>query len=746
MTPKGPSQDAQLERAIGVIRELRLRLESLESGRNEPVAIIGMACRFPGGCDTPALFWRLTASGGDAVTQVPGDRAGHWRDADPIARHGGFLERVDLFDPEFFGIAPREAERMDPQQRLMMEVAWEAMEDAGQDLGRLRGSRTGVFAGIHSAANDYYQFQLSAPGLVDTYTGTGCGHDVVAGRLNYAFDWRGPAMAVNTACSSSLVAVHLACQSLRSGDSNLALAAGVNLILSPGFSLAVEKLGMLSPGGRCHAFDERADGFVRGEGCGAVVLKRLSDALRDGDPIRAVIRGSAVNQDGRSNGLSAPNGLAQEEVIRRALERAGVAPEAIGYVEAHGTGTALGDPIEFDALSAVVIGGPGCALGSAKANVGHLEACAGVAGLIKAVLCLENETIPPLALFQKLNPHIRLEGTPFIIPRELTAWPRGTRQRFAGVSSFGWSGTNAHVVLEEAPRQSAPAAAPVDGVLLPVSAHTPAALRDRAGQYAAHLATLESSAIADFCYSVSCRRTHHQQRLAVFRRSAAELAETLRVFSETGSAPGLVHGRARSERPGVAFVFTGQGGHWWGMGRELLETSGVFRQVIERCAECLSRVAGWDLMAELRADEAVSRLSETQYAQPALFALQAGLVAMWREWGCEPAAVVGHSVGEIAAAYTAGALALEEAVRIVAHRGRVMQRGTGRGGMVSVAAGIESLRPLLAGLEDRVAIAAMNSPASSVLSGDNAVLDALVARLTGRGSCLPAAARRLRLP
>ena len=533
MTPK-PNQDAQLERAIGVIRELRLRLESLEGARNEPIAVIGMGCRFPGGCDTPASFWRLIASGADAVTQVPSDRASHWHAAEPFMRHGGFLERVDLFDPEFFGIAPREAERMDPQQRLMMEVAWEAMEDAGQDLARLRGSRTGVFAGIHSASNDYYQFQLSAPDRIDTYTGTGCGHDVVAGRLNYAFDWRGPSMAVNSACSSSLVAVHLACQSLRSGDSNLALAAGVNLILSPGFSLAVAKLGMLSPGGRCKAFDERADGFVRGEGCGAVVLKRLSDALRDGDPIRAVIRGSAVNQDGRSNGLSAPNGLAQEEVIRRALERAGVAPEAIGYVEAHGTGTSLGDPIEFDALSAVITGGPGCALGSVKANVGHLEACAGVAGLIKAILCLQNEAIPPLALFKKLNPHIRLDGTPFVIPRELTAWPRGTRARFAGVSSFGWSGTNAHVVLEEAPPQAAPAAAPADGMLLPVSAHTPAALRDLAGKYAA---LVESSAVADFCYSASCRRTHHQQRLSVFGRSATELAKTSAGVCGNGSRP-----------------------------------------------------------------------------------------------------------------------------------------------------------------------------------------------------------------
>jgi acyl transferase domain-containing protein len=496
------SQMTPLQRAVLALKEAQVQIEQLKRARSESIAIIGLGCRFPGDADTPEAFWRLLAAGTDAISEVPLDRwdVAAYYDPNPDApgkmstRYGGFLSQVDGFDAEFHGIAPREALSMDPQQRLLLEVAWEALERAGQPPHRLAGSQTGVFIGISS--DDYRDLHSGGAAEIDAYTGTGAAYSIAAGRLSYLLGLHGPCFPVDTACSSALVAVHLACQSLRAGECDLALAGGVNLILSPERMVYFSKLRAMAPDGRCKTFDARADGYVRGEGCGIVVLKRLSEAQRDGDPIWAVVRGSAVNHDGHSNGLTAPNGLAQAAVIRAALEQAGVAPAAIGYVEAHGTGTSLGDPIEVQAL-ATVLGdgrpaGQPLLVGSVKTNLGHLEAAAGIAGLIKTVLALQHQTIPAHLHFQTPSPHIPWAAIPVTIPTQNTPWPATGGARLAGVSAFGLSGTNAHVVLEAAP---APTGATADSSLfdeglhlLPLSARTPAALRALAERYAVLLA------------------------------------------------------------------------------------------------------------------------------------------------------------------------------------------------------------------------------------------------------------------
>ena len=516
----------------------------------EPIAIIGMGCRFPGGAGTPETFWELLKNGFDAVSEVPANR---WDpaalyDPDPSTpgrmntRWGAFLDQLDQFDANFFGISPREAAQMDPQQRLLLEVAWEALEQAGQPLERLAGSRTGVFIGIHSQSSDYCWLQLSDRARIDAYTSTGTAHSIVPNRLSYFFDLHGPSLAVDTACSSSLVAVHLGCQSLRSKECDLVLAGGVNVILSPEMTIAYSKLGMMASDGRCKVFDCRADGFVRGEGCGVVVLKRLADARADGDPVLAVVRGSAVNQDGHTNGLTAPNGLSQQAVLRQALDNAAVHPSEITYVETHGTGTALGDPIEVEALASVLGRSRppdrACVLGSVKTNLGHLEAAAGIAGLVKVVLALQNEAIPPHLHFTALNPHISLQNTPFKIASGGIPWPRRAgEKRYAGVSSFGFGGTNAHVVVEEAPKQLKEPCSEMPTThrahLLPISARSPAALRSLAGTYQNLLAVKDSGSavsLQDMCYTASVRRTHHDCRLFLVGHSRQEFAEHLGGF------------------------------------------------------------------------------------------------------------------------------------------------------------------------------------------------------------------------
>ncbi|WP_437965060.1 beta-ketoacyl synthase N-terminal-like domain-containing protein [Sorangium sp. So ce260] len=736
---------SRLLRAATVINELKARLHAYEREKTEPIAIIGMGCRFPGGADDPARYFRLLQEGVDAVSEAPPERFA--LDTSPAASGGGvppwgaFLKDVDRFDAHFFGISPREAVKMDPQQRLLLEVAWEALEHAGVAADRLAGTRTGVFVGI--TTNDYQLLSVTgAPEEQDAYAATGNGHCFPAGRLSYVLGLEGPSLAVDTACSSSLVAVHLACQSLRSGESTLALAGGVNLILSRLITRLIDQLKALSPDGRCKTFDARANGFVRGEGCGVVVLKRLSDALSDGDRVLALIRGSAVNQDGRSSGLTAPNLLAQQAMLRQALQNARVSPSDVGYIETHGTGTSLGDPIEVEALAGV-LGQPRddgsiCALGAVKTNIGHLEAAAGVAGLIKAVLAMEHGVIPANQHYRTLNPRIDLSGTPFVIPSESLPWAAGDKARIAGVSSFGLSGTNAHVVLEEAPRPAASSDAgegrPV--VVVPLSARSPGALVELAQAYHRHLAEAPrdgAASLHDIASTAAVRRSHHEHRLALVARSTEELEGALRAFGSGASRPGIARGRANpASRTRLAFVFSGQGSQWVGMGRGLFAAEPVFRAAIESIDEVVKQHAAFSLASELAAPEERARLDETEVAQPAIAGVQMALAALLASWGVAPDAVIGHSVGEIAAAQVAGVLSLEEAARLAVIRGRVMQRA-GAGKMASVSLGAEEAARALEGLEDRLCIAAINDPGSVVLSGEATALAELVARLGQRG-------------
>jgi acyl transferase domain-containing protein/acyl carrier protein len=536
------SQEELLERARKVIRELREKLAAAEArGQSTPIAIIGMGLRFPGSDSDPEHFWRMIKEGRDAVKPVPPDR---WdRDAlySPDAatpgkintRYGAFLDDVRRFDAAFFDITPREAMRMDPQQRIFLETAWHALEHAGLPRMRIAGSDTGVFVGIHSHSADYHAMQFADPAALDAYAGTGTAHDMIAGRLAYWLDLHGPAMTVDTACSSSLTAVHLACRSLRAGDCSLAVVGGLNLLLQPFITVAAAQLQLLSPDGRCKAFDAAADGMGRGEGCGVVILKTLDAALRDGDRVLAIVRGSAVNQDGKTNGLTAPNGLAQQRLLRRALQDAEVQPWEIGYVEAHGTGTALGDPIEVEALAAVLAGGQRttpCTLGAVKANIGHLEGAAGIAGLIKTVLVLQHRWLPPVANLEKFNPHLSFRETDLTIPQRGREWVTNGR-RLAGVSGFGWSGTNVHVILEEAPESLTPVAElGVRPVL--VSAQSPEALRPLLIAFADRLESAGKSELANISYTSTVRRTHHACRVAVLGSDAKQIAAQLRWRAE----------------------------------------------------------------------------------------------------------------------------------------------------------------------------------------------------------------------
>ncbi len=716
-----------------------------DAGANgEPVAIIGVGCRFPG-ANGPGAFWRLLCDGGDAIREVPADRFDQhaFYDADPATpgkmntRWGGFLDQVDQFDANFFGISPREALRMDPQQRLLLEVTWEALQDSGQVPERLAGTPVGVFIGI--ATNDYGRLQWDDLERIDAYSGTGNAQSIAANRISYVFDFRGPSLAIDTACSSSLVAVHLACCSLRNGESSLALAGGVNLILSPAIAINFTKAGAMAPDGRCKTFDARANGYVRSEGAGLVVLKPLSKALADGDPIYAVIRGSAVNQDGRSNGLMAPNPLAQEAVLREAYRQAAVSPGAVQYVEAHGTGTLLGDPIEAKALGAVlgVERPPGqtCAVGSVKTNLGHLEAAAGVAGLIKVALSLRHREIPPSLHFETPNPHISFDQLSLRVPTALTPWPTAPGPALAGVSSFGFGGTNAHVVLQEAPpgiTGTAWADRKIATHLLPLSARDPQALRSLVRATRDLLAAPEAAAsLPDICYTASVRLGHHDHRLAVTGNSAAQLANSLEAFLAGEARPGLSFGRKPSaRRRKLAFVFPGQGGQWLGMGQRLVEEEAVFREVIERCDQAMRPYGDWSLLAELAAtDAALSRLNEIDIVQPAIFAIQVALAALWRSWGVVPDAVVGHSLGEVAAAHVAGALSFDDAVRVICHRSRLVKPTVGQGAMAAVELSIEDARRVLVGVEDRVSVAASNGPSSTVLSGDPGALAAILDQL-----------------
>src|SRR5215469_562486 len=643
-------------------RELRAAEVDLRILAAEPIAVIGLACRFPGAA-CAAELWPLLSDGRDAISDVPGDRwdMDAYYDSDPAApgkintRRAGFLTGIDGFDAAFFGISAREAARMDPQQRLLLEVAWEALEDGGQAADELGGTLTGVFVGVSTSQ---YWKQFSDAAQIDAYAGTGNAYSVVANRLSYLLDLQGPSIAIDTACSSSLVAVHYACQSLKAGECDVALAGGVNVILAPELSITLSQARMLAPDGVCKVFDDRADGFVRGEGCGVVVLKRLSDALAARDPIRAVIRGSAVNQDGRSNGLTAPNGRAQQRVIRRALAQAMMEASRVEYVEAHGTGTALGDPIELEALQEVIGGAAGrkqrCAVGSVKANIGHLEAAAGIAGLIKTVLVLEHGELLPQAHWETSNRHFGLASSGLKIARAGEAW-RGEGPRVAGVSAFGFGGTNAHVVGEEAPGRAEEAGDGRGVYILPVAARSAGALAGLASAYAGELRG--SRDVGAICYTAAARRSHHREyRLAVVGSTGEELAKGLSGGWNRGAV-------ATPEGPPVVFGM-GDGASGGRLGvRHLLAQEDVFREVVEKCAEGMAPELGWSVLAGL-AEGGEEEDERRRGAQ--VLAVQVGLWALWKAWGVEPAAVVGQGVGKLTAAYLCGRMELREIARRLA--------------------------------------------------------------------------------
>ncbi|MBD2773048.1 type I polyketide synthase [Iningainema tapete] len=729
-----------MEEASRKITKLQSELDALKYAQSQPIAILGMGCRFPG-ANNPDDFWQLLVDGVDAISEVPKKRwdIDAYYDPNPDApgkmytRFGGFVERVDEFDPQFFGISKREAKSLDPQQRLLLEVSWEALENAALMPERLT-RKTGVFIGIET--NDYHQILFNQdPAAIDSYVDSGNTGATASGRLSYLLGLSGPCLSVDTACSSSLVTVHLACQSLRRGECDLALAGGVNIILSPEHNICLSQAHMLSKDGRCKTFDATANGFVRGEGCGVIVLKRLRDAQADGDNILAVIRGCAINHDGRTSALTVPNGKSQQAVILQALADAGVQPDQVSYVEAHGTGTSLGDPIEVGALGAVFGQREHpLVIGSVKSNIGHLEAAAGIASLIKVVLSLQHGEIPPSLHFEQPNPHINWEQLPVKVVTQRLPWLIDSR--LAGVSSFSFSGTNAHVVLEEAPpevRKTSAVERPLH--LLCLSAKTPEALSELAARYSQHLAAKPSLELADICFTANTGRSHFKYRLSVVASQPEEAREKLTAFSAGQETIEVFQGHVNTNNK-IAFLFTGQGSQYVGMGRQLYETQATFRETLDRCDRILRSDLEKPLLEVLYPPEGEnisSKIDETAYTQPALFALEYALFQLWKSWGLEPDFVMGHSLGEYVAACVAGVFSLEDGLKLIAHRSRLMQALPPGGEMVSVMASIEQIVTLIQPYAQEISIAAINGPESVVISGRCEAINALVAKLSASG-------------
>ncbi|WP_437626673.1 type I polyketide synthase [Sorangium sp. So ce1151] len=737
-------QTIRLRRAMAAVSKLQARIAQLEAEAHGAIAVVSMACRFPGGVDSPEGFWQLLDDGRDAITEIPRYR---W-DVDAVydpnpgtvgttyCRVGGFVGEVDRFDPGFFGISPREALTIDPRERLLLETAWEALERGGMPAKRVAGSSTGVYVGILSLP-EYQIDALRDRDRIDPYTLLGTTHSAMAGRLSYWLGLHGPNMPVDTACSSSLVAVHLAVQALRTGECDMALAGGVNLLLAPEGYVYFSRLTALSKTGRCHAFSADADGYVRGEGCGMIVLKRLEDAQRDGDPILAVIRSSVVNQDGTSNGFTAPSGVAQEQMLRRALKQAQIEPATIDVVECHGTGTILGDPIEVDALASVYGEGRSpdspLLLTSVKTNIGHTEGAAGIAGMIKAVLALQHRRVPPSLHFNdRPNPNIVWDSYPVKVATTAISWEQREHPRRIGVSSFGFSGTNAHVILEQAPEVPPSAAPPklrLPRVPLVLSGHTEEALRGNAERLAARLDDHNNS-LLDIAYSLATTRTAFRERAAVSVADAPSAREALRALARGDLPSDAVRATARRDR--AVFIFPGQGSQYPGMCRTLLNEP-VFREALAACDAAIRPHAGFSVLELLEQDDDAQRsaLEKVAVVQPVLFAVAVALSRLWQSCGVEPAAVVGHSQGEVAAAVVAGALSLEEGARVVSVRSRLLSRLDGSGAMVSVGLPMKEVEALLAAHEG-LSVAVVNTSESTVVAGDRSRLEALLVELERR--------------
>ncbi|WP_257710785.1 phthiocerol type I polyketide synthase PpsB [Mycobacterium tuberculosis] len=701
----------------------------------EPVAVVGIGCRFPGDVDGPESFWDFLVAGRNAISTVPADRwdAEAFYHPDPLTpgrmttKWGGFVPDVAGFDAEFFGITPREAAAMDPQQRMLLEVAWEALEHAGIPPDSLGGTRTAVMMGVYF--NEYQSMLAASPQNVDAYSGTGNAHSITVGRISYLLGLRGPAVAVDTACSSSLVAVHLACQSLRLRETDLALAGGVSITLRPETQIAISAWGLLSPQGRCAAFDAAADGFVRGEGAGVVVLKRLTDAVRDGDQVLAVVRGSAVNQDGRSNGVTAPNTAAQCDVIADALRSGDVAPDSVNYVEAHGTGTVLGDPIEFEALAATYgHGGDACALGAVKTNIGHLEAAAGIAGFIKATLAVQRATIPPNLHFSQWNPAIDAASTRFFVPTQNSPWPTAEGPRRAAVSSFGLGGTNAHVIIEQGSEL-----APVSEGGEDTGVSTLVVTGKTAQRMAATAQVLADwmegpgaeVAVADVAHTVN----HHRARQATFgtvvARDRAQAIAGLRALAAGQHAPGVVSHQDGSPGPGTIFVYSGRGSQWAGMGRQLLADEPAFAAAVAELEPVFVEQAGFSLRDVIATGKELVGIEQIQLG---LIGMQLTLTELWRSYGVQPDLVIGHSMGEVAAAVVAGALTPAEGLRVTATRARLMAPLSGQGGMALLGLDAAATEALIADYP-QVTVGIYNSPRQTVIAGPTEQIDELIARV-----------------
>jgi amino acid adenylation domain-containing protein len=705
------------------------------------IAIVGMSCILPGGVRSPQALWEFLCEGRDGISEVPADR---WNNAavfDPDpgkpgktpTKWGGFVKDIAEFDAAFFGISPREAAVMDPQQRMLLETAWRALEDAGVQIDKLPGTDTGVFIGI--SHSDYHGIQKFGRPDIDVHTSTGGALSIAANRLSHRFDLRGPSLSVDTACSSSLVALDLACQAIRNGACEMALCGGVNAILTPDVTVTFSRASMLSPDGRCKAFDSRANGYVRGEGAGMVVLKPVTRAIADGDRIHAIIRATAVNQDGRTTTITVPSMDAQMAMLREACRRAAIAPLQVNYVEAHGTGTAVGDPIEAEAIGRVFGKSSGknktCVIGSIKSNIGHLEPAAGIVGLIKAALCVENGQVPSNLHFQKPNPNIRFEELGIRVNNSLAPFPGDGATRLAAVNSFGFGGTNACAILQQPPtRLPVQGTQTIEGdfpLALPLSAPSRASLEALAGDFAA---TLESgkAALADVAGTLALRHSHLEHGVVVLADSVEQAAASFRAFEHKEPRAGVVSGR-RGERARTAFVFTGQGAHWWAMGRGLLKGDPVFRRKVEECNEIFRGLSGWSLLNELLATQERSRVDQTFVTQPTTFALQVALAARWKAWGIEPEATIGHSIGEMAAMHVAGAISLEDGVKVVYHRSRLQEQSRLLGGMAAIGLSADETQKLLDQMQIDLEVAAVNGPELVAVAGRRSEAERLVEEL-----------------
>ena len=711
------------------------------------VAIVGTACRLPG-ANSPQELWMLLREYRDAITGHPSDRVKEGRYFDPHAMcnrkmptiWGGFVSNIDHFDPSVFSISSTEANAIDPQQRLLLEVTWEALENACITPDSLGGSRTGVFVGI--AGFDYVMQRCLADPYgesIDAFCGTGSAHSIAANRLSYVLDLKGPSLAIDTACSSSLIALHMALRSLEHGESDMAVVGGVNAILTPHASIAFSQARMLSPDGRCKSFDADANGYVRSEGCVVIVIKKLQKAMADGDRVLGVIRGSAANQDGRTTGIVAPSQSMQESVIRDALEIANVKPDVIQFVAAHGTGTKIGDTVELNALSSVFVGDRSmpCYVGSIKANIGHSETAAGLASLLSVLLCFQHEEIPGQINIQSLNSAAEGEGSRIVVPTSTVPWPKGDSPRIAGVSSFGFGGTNAHIILQEAPK-SIPVTQKFERPLhiLSLSAKKPDVLNEVVRRLSDALDSGRvSESVANIGYSGNIGRTHFPYRAAFLARTRADLSDQLRNYSTARESPFVMRGEMSGASPRIGLLFSGQGAQFPGMGAELFRAAPLFHRIL--CdADCILREkVKWSLLELLYGDDDDFRnqIGQTALTQPALFAVEYALAQLWLEWGIEPTAVLGHSLGEYVAACVAGVFSFEEGLNLVAERGRLMGSIEESGAMLAVAAKEEEITRMLEGFEDRVSIAAVNAPESVVISGAKEPLLALAERIEARG-------------